>query len=67
MIFFDDFRTNKKCKCRICKYSHLYNYPLGEEAIEKEIYKDYVIVTEKKLERERDIKLKLILGKYENR
>ena len=60
-IHFDDFRTNKKCDCSICNYSWIMNYP--DITTKRKVNISRVIVTEKRLEREREIKLKLILGK----
>jgi hypothetical protein len=52
-IYYDDNRTNNPCKCNHC----------SGPKIEKTINWDKVVIVETKAQRERDLKLKLILGK----
>ena len=51
-IYYDDNRTNNSCKCHNCR---------GEK--EKSIHYEEILIVETKFQRERDIKLKLILGR----
>ena len=52
-IYYDDNRTNNPCKCNHC----------SGPRIEKSINWDKVLIVETKAQRERDLKLILILGK----
>ena len=53
-VYYDDNRTNNNCKCIFC-----------EKKIKKDIYHSLINIVETKAQRERDLKLKIILGKYE--
>ena len=60
-IYYRDYRTNNGCKCRICTGNYFNTtkrvfYNPGEST--KTINKMHVILHEKKLQRERNIKLK---------
>ena len=52
-IYYDYNRTNNPCKCNHC----------SGPKIEKTINWDRVVIVETRAQRERDLKLKLILGK----
>lgn len=62
-VYYEDLRTNISCHCEQCSQgSDIFSLKKNTE-INKRVYKEYVVITQRKAERERDIKLKLILRK----
>lgn len=57
-IYYYDYRTNTKCNCRFCKFE----FDSEHSKIHfKTIHVDEVVLVDKKIQRERDLKLKRIL------
>lgn len=62
-IHYDDLRTNISCNCRQCSQGDsIFNLKKNMQT-SKTVPKSFVIITQRKFERERDRKLKLILRK----
>lgn len=55
-IYYDDKRTNNGCRCNHCNSKPLIDF-------EKSVNSNSIVIVESKLERLRDLKLKLLLGK----
>ena len=67
-VYYDDLRTNIRCNCTQCsqgdeRFYRVYIDDRPNNPIKKRVTKDWVVITQKKAERERHIKLKLILRK----
>ena len=61
-VYFDDFRTNIKCKCSICRFDKSWGTD-KENKNEKYTQVDNVIVVKKAKQRNREIALNLLFGK----
>ncbi len=64
-IYYEDYRTSMKCNCRFCstdKYLSIIDNKVHEHDKNRQIHVDEIELVDNKIQRERNLKLKIILN-----